>query len=82
MIRQWHSVKRPRPPAEISQDNLMKINCGSLVKFQSIRPWMWVTSLTILGAVLRTIGLNSGLWLDEIMFLVNTVLRLRRQLSQ
>ena len=51
----------------------MMTNSGSLVKFHTIRPWMWVASLTVLGAALRIIGLNSGLWLDEIMFLVNTV---------
>jgi len=73
MIRQRQSFKRPSPRAEISQDNLMKINSGSLVKFQSIRPWMWLALLTILAAALRIIGLNSGLWLDEIMFLLNTV---------
>lgn len=51
----------------------MKINRGSLVKSQSIRPWMWAALLTILGAALRIIGLNKGLWWDEISFLINTV---------
>ena len=36
-------------------------------------PWVWVAALTILGAVLRVVGLNRGLWLDEIAFLLTTV---------
>ena len=36
-------------------------------------PWVWLAALTILAAVLRVIGLNRGLWLDEIAFLLNTV---------
>src|SRR5580700_10778271 len=36
-------------------------------------PWGWLAVLTILAAVLRTISLNRGLWLDEITFLVVTV---------
>ncbi len=51
----------------------MMTNSEYAMKLRSVRPWVWVASLTILGAVLRIIGLNSGLWLDEITFLVNTV---------
>lgn len=51
----------------------MTMNSEYAMKLRSIHPWMWVASLTILGAALRIIDLNSGLWLDEIMFLVNTV---------
>jgi hypothetical protein len=51
----------------------MMMNREFAMRLQSVRPWMWVASLTILGAVLRVIELNSGLWLDEIMFLLNTV---------
>ncbi len=51
----------------------MMTNSESAMKLHPIRPWIWVASLTILAAVLRIVGLNTGLWLDEIMFLVNTV---------
>ena len=36
-------------------------------------PWVWLAALTILAAGLRVIGLNRGLWLDEITFLLITV---------
>jgi mannosyltransferase len=36
-------------------------------------PWVWLAALTILAAGLRVVGLNKGLWLDEIAFLVTTV---------
>ena len=48
---------------------------GHSMMFQLNRPWMWVTALMILAAALRVVGLNSGLWWDEISFLVNTVRR-------
>ena len=35
--------------------------------------WIWVTALTILAAVLRLIGINKGLWFDEIYFLIISV---------
>jgi mannosyltransferase len=38
-------------------------------------PWVALAVLTALAAVLRIIGLNSGLWLDEILTLVQTVRR-------
>lgn len=40
---------------------------------------MWITALTALAACLRIVGLNRGLWWDEIYFLVVTV---RHPLSQ
>jgi mannosyltransferase len=36
-------------------------------------PWVWLAGLTLLAAGLRVIGLNRGLWLDEITFLLITV---------
>ena len=36
-------------------------------------PWAWLLVLTVLAAWLRAIGINSGLWWDEIYFLVTTV---------
>jgi mannosyltransferase len=36
-------------------------------------PWVWLVVLTILAASLRVIGLNRGLWMDEITFLLITV---------
>ena len=38
-------------------------------------PWVALASLTALAAALRIIGLNSGLWLDEILTLLQTVRR-------
>ena len=38
-------------------------------------PWVALAALTALAAVLRVIGLNSGLWLDEILTLIETVRR-------
>jgi len=38
-------------------------------------PWIALAALTTLAAVLRIIGLNSGLWLDEILTLLQTVRR-------
>jgi 4-amino-4-deoxy-L-arabinose transferase-like glycosyltransferase len=38
-------------------------------------PWVALAVLTALAAVLRIIGLNSGLWLDEILTLLQTVRR-------
>jgi len=38
-------------------------------------PWVALAALTALAAVLRIIGLNSGLWLDEILTLLQTVRR-------
>jgi 4-amino-4-deoxy-L-arabinose transferase-like glycosyltransferase len=38
-------------------------------------PWGALAALTALAAVLRIIGLNSGLWLDEILTLLETVRR-------
>jgi mannosyltransferase len=35
--------------------------------------WIWLAALTVLAACLRIIGLNRGLWWDEIYFLVITV---------
>ena len=32
-------------------------------------PWGWLAALTALAVVLRSIGLNGGLWLDEIFTL-------------
>ncbi len=36
-------------------------------------PWVWLAVLPILAVGLRVVGLNRGLWLDEITFLVTTV---------
>jgi 4-amino-4-deoxy-L-arabinose transferase-like glycosyltransferase len=36
-------------------------------------PWLWLTLLTALGVVLRTIGLDGGLWHDEIATLLLSV---------
>ncbi len=36
-------------------------------------PWAWLALLTALAAVLRAIGLNGGLWFDEIMTLLESV---------
>ncbi len=36
-------------------------------------PWAWLAILTALAALLRTAGLNDGLWLDEIITLVESV---------
>jgi uncharacterized membrane protein len=57
----------------------MKTNRGRSNAFQLNHPWAWVTGLMVLGAALRVIGLNRGLWLDEIYFLVET---LRHPLAQ
>jgi hypothetical protein len=43
------------------------------------RPWAVLAALTALAALLRSIGSNSGLWLDEIITLVESV---RRPLSE
>ncbi len=40
---------------------------------QSAVPWAWLVGLTILAMCLRIIGINKGLWYDEIYFLVTTV---------
>jgi mannosyltransferase len=36
-------------------------------------PWAWLAGLTVLATWLRVIGVNKGLWLDEIYFLVDSV---------
>ena len=36
-------------------------------------PWAWLIALTSLAVVLRAIGLNGGLWFDEIMTLIHSV---------
>jgi len=36
-------------------------------------PWMPLAMLTALGIVMRTIGLDSGLWYDEIRTLLDSV---------
>lgn len=36
-------------------------------------PWAWLALLTALAAVLRAIGLDSGLWYDEIRTLLDSV---------
>jgi mannosyltransferase len=36
-------------------------------------PWIWVAALTAAGACLRLIGMNRGLWWDEIYFLIISV---------
>jgi len=36
-------------------------------------PWAWLLVLTVLAAWLRAIGINSGLWWDEIYFLIISV---------
>ena len=36
-------------------------------------PWAWILALTTVAVVLRAIGLNGGLWFDEIMTLVHSV---------
>ncbi len=36
-------------------------------------PWGWITALTLLAAVLRVIGLNGGLWYDEVITLTQSV---------
>jgi hypothetical protein len=36
-------------------------------------PWIWIAGLTILAACLRAIGMNRGLWWDEIYFLIISV---------
>jgi hypothetical protein len=46
---------------------------GNSGKLQLTRPWVWLTAVTIVAAVLRVIGINKGLWWDEIYFLVVTV---------
>jgi hypothetical protein len=33
------------------------------------QPWVWLGFLTMLAAALRLIGLNKGLWWDEVYFL-------------
>ena len=40
---------------------------------QSAGPWVWLAGLTILATWLRVIGINKGLWWDEIYFLVISV---------
>jgi mannosyltransferase len=36
-------------------------------------PWVWLGFLTMLAAALRMIGLNKGLWWDEVYFLIISV---------
>ena len=36
-------------------------------------PWAWLIALTSMAVVLRAIGLNGGLWFDEIMTLSHSV---------
>jgi len=36
-------------------------------------PWVILASLTIVGAILRVIGIDEGLWLDEIKTLLDSV---------
>ncbi len=36
-------------------------------------PWRWVALLTVVGAVLRAVGLDAQLWWDEIYTLIETV---------
>jgi len=36
-------------------------------------PWALLTMLSALGALLRAIGLNQGLWFDEIITLINSI---------
>src|ERR1043166_6480075 len=43
------------------------------------RPWAALAALTAFAALLRAIGSDSGLWLDEIITLVESV---RRPLAQ
>lgn len=40
---------------------------------QSPGPWVWLAGLSILAMWLRVIGINKGLWWDEIYFLVVSV---------
>lgn len=40
---------------------------------RSRNPWIWVAGLSALAACLRIIGLNKGLWWDEIYFLIISV---------
>lgn len=36
-------------------------------------PWLWLTLLAMAALFLRTIGLNSGLWYDEILALIENI---------
>jgi len=59
-------------------DHVMTTAPGNIVgeppnPIQSPFPWVWLAVLTTLAAGLRVVGLNRGLWLDEIGFLLNTV---------
>ena len=36
-------------------------------------PWLWLILLVLAALLLRTIGLNSGLWYDEILALIENV---------
>lgn len=36
-------------------------------------PWIWIAGLTALAACLRIVGMNRGLWWDEIYFLIVSV---------
>jgi hypothetical protein len=40
---------------------------------QSAVPWIGLAGLTILATWLRVIGINKGLWWDEIYFLLVSV---------
>lgn len=42
---------------------------------QAPRTWIWLTAVTIVAAWLRVVGIDKGLWWDEIYFLVVSVRR-------
>ena len=55
-------------------NNRQTVNSGRSLD-NTMLPWFtegtWLLGLTLLALVLRVIGLNSGLWLDEIYSVVN-----------
>lgn len=77
LLRAWRDADQPAGTRTLHNNrmNLTRGKTGGVDpgRLQSTRPWVWLTALTILAAGLRVIGVNRGLWWDEIFFLVTTV---------
>ena len=64
----------PEGPSTVAFENLVRDiprsgkTTAAVLRF----PWRTVVALTVLAAVLRVVGLNAGLWIDEIYSLLDS----------